>query len=404
MQPIKVEAFIVGYRVLIWGAIFAVSAFCSSAFASGSDEAGGGNDTNEKEEVSTDVSDEACRLSRYTFSWPYIEDCDMRPRGGTTVGPAVTLDPSLHSGWLSLQEEGLDKFERDRRAILAMAGPYRASFEFLEVAGYTPDFVPDKPYQSWATEYVYVLEDRGDFISLQHIIVMFFVDPEGKVSDPVVLKHWRQDWQYQKTQVLAYVSEQLWEHQTVPESERSGSWSQAVFHVDDSPRYESWGKWEHLDSFSTWESGITGRPLPRREKSVRNDYQLLEAVNRHSILSTGWIHEETNYKVSLEAKGQDKHYLAKELGINRYDRIVDHDFSAGDQYLSATSKYWEDVRFVWREVLARDVSISLKVEVENTPLFSALFFQAKAASEDEKYDSATSRDMIRSVIGSYIED
>jgi len=62
-------------------------------------------------------------------------------------------------------------YERDRRAILAMAGPYRVTFDFLEVVRFDPSLKPDAPYQSWGTEYVFVSEDRKDFIALQHILV-----------------------------------------------------------------------------------------------------------------------------------------------------------------------------------------------------------------------------------------
>src|SRR5690606_16260586 len=72
-------------------------------------------------------------LHQFTFSWPFVDSCDMQPRGGSTRGAAVTVDPQPHPGWLAIQEEGLSDFERDRRAILAMAGPYRTSFDFLEI-------------------------------------------------------------------------------------------------------------------------------------------------------------------------------------------------------------------------------------------------------------------------------
>ena len=68
-----------------------------------------------------------------------------------------------------ITRKDLTRFERDRRAILAMQGPHRASFDFLEVAGFTSGFSPAAPYQSWGTEYVYLVVDEGDFISLQHI-------------------------------------------------------------------------------------------------------------------------------------------------------------------------------------------------------------------------------------------
>ena len=60
----------------------------------------------------------------------------LKPRGGTTRGAPVTLDREPSAGWRALQERGLSARERDRRAILAMAGTYRVTFDFLEIAAY----------------------------------------------------------------------------------------------------------------------------------------------------------------------------------------------------------------------------------------------------------------------------
>ena len=61
---------------------------------------------------------------RYTFSWPLDTEA-LKPRGGTTRGPAVVLDREPSPAWQALQQPGLSARERDRRAILAMAGTYR---------------------------------------------------------------------------------------------------------------------------------------------------------------------------------------------------------------------------------------------------------------------------------------
>lgn len=90
-----------------------------------------------------------CEHKQFTFSWAMIDECDMKPRGGTSQGIKNILDPQVHQGWYSIQEKSLSNFEKDRRAILAMAGPYRVSFDFLEIVGYTPEHKPTKPYQSW---------------------------------------------------------------------------------------------------------------------------------------------------------------------------------------------------------------------------------------------------------------
>src|SRR5690606_33288417 len=69
---------------------------------------------------------------QFTFSYQFTPDDAMRPRGGTSRGAAVHLATDPSDEWRALQEPGISDFERDRRAILAMAGPYRATFDFLE--------------------------------------------------------------------------------------------------------------------------------------------------------------------------------------------------------------------------------------------------------------------------------
>jgi hypothetical protein len=104
----------------------------------------------------------------YTFSWPLGGDA-LKPRGGTTKGPEVTLATVPSPEWQAMQAPGLTKRERDRRAILAMAGCYRVMFDFLEVVAYPTPNTALAPYQSWGTEKVYVDRDDGDRISLVHI-------------------------------------------------------------------------------------------------------------------------------------------------------------------------------------------------------------------------------------------
>src|SRR6185369_6524610 len=136
------------------------------------------------------ASPEAAATSRYTFTWPLGEGMP-KPRGSSTKGAAVTLDAEPAAEWKRLHAAGLSDFERDRHAILAMAGPYRVSFDFLEVARFDPALKTDAPYQSWGTEYVFVSEDRGSFIALQHILVMRVLQQDGSESEPFVTRHWR---------------------------------------------------------------------------------------------------------------------------------------------------------------------------------------------------------------------
>ena len=74
---------------------------------------------------------------RFTFAWPLNEGM-LKPRGATTRGAPVVLDTAAGPEWERLRAPAAN-LERDRRAILAMAGPYRVSFDFLEVVRFDPD-------------------------------------------------------------------------------------------------------------------------------------------------------------------------------------------------------------------------------------------------------------------------
>ena len=134
--------------------------------------------------------------TRYTFSWP-VGSGAPAPRGGTTNGVPTSLETEVSFRWTALQEAGLSARERDRRAILAMAGSYRVSFDFLEIATFSVHDSRARPYQSWGTERVFLDRDDPDLISLVHILEMHVVDADGKTMPPMVTKHWRQEWRYE---------------------------------------------------------------------------------------------------------------------------------------------------------------------------------------------------------------
>jgi hypothetical protein len=298
--------------------------------------------------------------SRYTFSWP-LSASTPGPHGGTSRGAPVTVDSSESPAWRKLHEPGLSAFERDRRAILAIAGDYRANFDFLEVATYTPGANRDSPYQSWGTERVYVDQDKGNFISLVHVLELRTVKDDGTVSEPMVQKHWREDWQYEPKQLIEFRGGEAWQRHDLQSNERRGVWSQTVSQVDDSPRYSSIGHWDHSADFSTWISGDTWRPLPRRE-SRRKDYQVLLGTNRVTITPVGWLQEENNLKTVLTSAagaGAPGHYLAREYGVARYERLKDADFTVATQYFERTKAFWDKVHSAWLNVYERNRQVTL---------------------------------------------
>jgi hypothetical protein len=352
--------------------------------------------------ITTSAGEEVTR--QFTFTWPYADASEMAPRGGSSKGPEINLDPKPGLAWASLREKDLIKFERDRRAILAMQGPFRASFDFLEVAGFKSGFSPNAPYQSWGTEYVYLIEDGGHFISLQHILVIFIKKVDGTLTDPIVVKHWRQDWRYEDQELTVFNGFNSWKLERLTKKSSKGSWTQAVFQVDDSPRYEAQGKWTHKKNYSQWQSDETWRPLPRREFSVRDDYHALIGKNRHTITPTGWTHQEDNLKVVLAKPGviANDGILAQELGFNRYERIIGHDFTEGDAYWAETQNFWSEVRRAWEEVIHEKGAFTLASEVDGQPMFSAMFGYATQIREQGSYDAETARQYVRKTIERFI--
>ena len=343
--------------------------------------------------------------NQFTFSWPYSGSSSMKPRGGTTLGQNVTLDKSLNKNWLDLREKNLTEFERDRRAILAMTGAYRVSFDFIETLGFVENYKPTQPYQSWGTEYVYLVEDKKNFISLQHILVMFFSSKDNdEQAEPVVVKHWRQDWKYQDKKLHVFTGFKTWEATSFSEDDVKGKWSQSVYQVDDSPRYQAVGKWVHNGNFSSWLSNETWRPLPRREFSVRSDYNVLIGTNRHTITPTGWVLEEENLKVILTSPKilkLNNPILAKEIGVARYERIIGHDWSAGDNYWKSTSQFWKNVRNIWNDLLEKESTIKFDENKNGLPMYMTMFNLADE-SEQKNNTNIAQKELIKKTIESYL--
>ena len=313
------------------------------------------------------------------FAWPFLEPEAMVAQGGMTRGSEVTLVEQSSPAWLALQESNLNSFEKDRRAILAMVGDYRTGFQFIETGGFVANYTPPRPYFSWGTERVALLEDSGDFISLQHTLVMYIVDEAGNTSDPFVMKHWRQDWTYEKPEIHTYQGNRIWERQKLGPNRISGKWVQSVFQVDDSPRYEVLGKWTHKDQYSSWLSEASHRPLPRREFSVRDDYNILEGEHRITIAPTGWIHEQSNRKVKRQ--GNQDTYLAQETGFTRYELITSPDLSPALDSWELVGDYWASVRDTWKNIFENYDRFQLKGKVEGQSLWQYHFAHA---SEIEK--------------------
>jgi len=153
----------------------------------------------------------------------------------------------------------------------------------------------------------------------------------------------------------------------------------------------------HEGTYSAWTSERTARPLPRRESTVRDDYHILEGINRHTLTPTGWVQEEENLKLVLDADGApavETPYLARELGVARYEHVLDFDFSAGERYWQRSGEFWRDVRAAWQAVYAERDAFEYREEVDGQEMFVPLFEYADRLDSGEPYAAATAAEVI----------
>ena len=255
----------------------------------------------------------------------------------------------------------LDKYQKDREAILAMAGDYEVDFQFIETVAIDRDYKLKEPYLEDAAEVVFVVENSPKKIVLQHVLWVESYDR--------VVKHWKQEWRYEDQVMYEFVGDLTWQRRKLSKEEVKGTWSQKVSQVDDSPRYESFGKWTHHGGLSSWQGNQTRRPLPRREYTKRKDYDIFQAVNRHTLTPSGWVHEQDNYK-QVSASGK---VLCREVGLNQYYRSSEVDFSEVKKYWAMHSGYWSKVSGMWEQRLEASDQLSLRKTSEGKPLFRHLF-------------------------------
>jgi len=247
--------------------------------------------------------------------------------------------------------------EQDRASILAMSGDYRVRFDMRETAPFMAGYEPLDEKVSGGYEAVRVVEDRGDFISLQHILV---VEDEGK---PVIVKHWRQDWTYEPATVLTYETANRWVLKPVSADARKGSWSQTVWQTDDSPRYGGLGKWVYEGGVASWQSDRTRRPLARRDAVRKPVYSWYVGWNRHALTPNGWVHEQDNAKLGLK-DGKPVTYV-HEVVLNTYARSDKFQVKAADDYWRATKDYWAGVRLAWDQAIEKDRGVTVTEEAQN---------------------------------------
>ncbi len=300
----------------------------------------------------------------------------------------LSLTLVLISGLVAAQKSK----KQDVASIMSMCGCYEVSFNFAETFAVDTAYKFKKNYSASAVELVIPIEEGKDKIVLQHLLV---------INDTLVIKHWRQDWLFENTTLYEYNKENRWDFVTKNPEEVSGQWTQKVYQVDDSPRYEGTATWLHVDGKHFWEN-TADAPLPRRERTKRNDYNVMARTNRHEITEDGWIHGQDNAKV-VRNDGEKDVAIAWEKGWNTYKKTEDSKCQAGAEWWVNNQAFWTDVRAVWDEVFALNKSIEIEMKVEKRQLSRRLYGLAKKLKADN-YDSANAKTEIRKVIQMHIKD
>ena len=254
--------------------------------------------------------------------------------------------------------------KQDIEAIKEMCGCFEIDFKFSETFQYINDsnYSKSKNYNAKALEYAKLIKDEKDHISIQHLLVM----------GDYIIKHWRQDWVFQNKDLLKYDGNNNWKYISKTKKDVKGQWTQKVFQVDDSPRYEGSATWVHADGKSYWENSSYA-PLPRREYTKRNDYNIMIRGNRHEITEDGWVHDQDNFKVVKDSESDSEVIIASEKGINSYTRVDESNCKEAIKWWDENNEKWLLVLEKWNSIYSKKDDISLRQSVENKPLFSFLF-------------------------------
>lgn len=309
--------------------------------------------------------------------------------GASILALACAVSPALAHPPIAAEQASAN-FEQDRTDILAMAGNFKVRFDMQESTRWNAGYTLLDRKISGGNEVVRVIEDTGRKIALQHMLV---IEQDGKTY---IIKHWRQDWEYEPTRVLVYAERNTWKWEEVPEKMRIGRWAQTVWQVDDSPRYGGWGQFETQGGVRRWRSNWTWRPLARRDAVRHPVYDRYLSINRHQNGPDGWIHWQDNTKMG--SKDGKLAPIVQEYVLNSYTKFDGYNVQAADDYWAATKNYWVAVRAEWARVANEMGGIAIKEEAETGTVVSARLLQIADEISDGKITTANAISEARRLI------
>lgn len=245
-----------------------------------------------------------------------------------------------------------------------LCGCFSINFKYAET------FSPDDKYQFHdredmnAIELSLPIEATDRKVVMQHLLV---------INDSVIIKHWREEWVYESPILYEYQGDKVWKKKELAVADVKNKWTQTIWEVNDEPRYQGISTWMKNDGKTFWES-TTDAPLPRREYTTRNDYNILKRRNRIYLTNDGYMHEQDNEKI-LRKDGIDK-LIAQEKGYNTYHKIDASECAAAKKWWDKNQAFWTVVRNQWNSYIATTETVTLKSKVDDKILsdyFAALW-------------------------------
>ncbi len=247
--------------------------------------------------------------------------------------------------------------KQDIESIKSLCGCYEVTFMYKETFAADKNYKLKDQYVAKGLEWGGLVESSDKKMVIQRILV---------IDDSMVVKHWREDWTYQNTEVLQYSHGDIWEKHSLSAEKVKGQWLQSVWEVNDAPRYQGTALWVHQNGEHFWKN-TADAPLPRREYTKRSDYNVLTRGNTIRLTDSGWVHEQDNIKV-IRNEGQADQVLAQEKGYNIYKKVDDKKCFAAQDWWSRNQAYWNQVRANWDALIAQKDIITVKREVKNQSL------------------------------------
>lgn len=256
------------------------------------------------------------------------------------------------------------QLQEGAKNINKLCGCFNVDFQYAET------FAPDTTYKYHDREHLGALElalpivKTDKKIVIQHLLL---------VDSSIIVKHWREEWEYESPVLWNYTGDKTWVKEELKPEQYKGKWTQTVWEVDDAPRYQGVGQWITTDGKTFWQN-TTNAPLPRREYSVRSDYNILKRGNRLILTSGGWLHEQDNEKIIKQ--GQKETLLVKEKGYNDYTHTDNSKCASAIAWWNKQADFWTVVRTEWQNLFAKTRTITLQSKVDGKRLdqyFSELY-------------------------------